>query len=85
MPQEADAEKRPNPQLNVKTTSLSNWEVRAGYVQPLISLYGRSVVEANFGPSFNFPLPEGTKAMCDTARGAPPPKPITQIKTICKW
>ncbi|PXF45346.1 Set1/Ash2 histone methyltransferase complex subunit ASH2 [Gracilariopsis chorda] len=74
----AAAEKRPNPQLNVKTTSSTKREVRAGYFYPSIALYGSAVVQANFGPNFSFPLPEGTKPMCEAARDAPPPKPIEQ-------
>lgn len=74
----AAVEKRPNPSLNAKSTSSTKREVRAGYFYPSIALYGNAVVQANFGPKFTFPLPEGTRPMCEAARDAPPPQPVDQ-------
>ena len=47
-------------------------EMKAGVYFPALALFGNAVVKANFGPEFEFPLPEGSQPMCQAARDAPP-------------
>lgn len=47
--------------------------MKGGVYYPSISLFENAVVEANFGPHFRFPLPRGSRPMCEAAREEPPP------------
>ncbi|CAN8074727.1 unnamed protein product [Agarophyton chilense] len=73
----AAVEKRPIDHGTKKSSSNSKRRLCAGRFYPSISLYGNAVVKANFGPDFWFPKPDESKAMCEAARDAPPPKPAT--------